>query len=152
VDFINLVHRRQARTLLILLILNVLSTIYHYGHNIMYLPQYLEPEWITPYNIDVFWFLMTPNGIMGYAFFRKGNIRLAYRHLVIYCVMSLAVLLHYNPTPINPTPWSTLSAEIQFVVWQEAVMAFILWGYAAHLKRQYCRKTWIGPQLHPHGR
>lgn len=110
--------------LLWLLIINILISIAHYIHNIVFLPEYHEPVWITPTLIDSLWFVMTPFGLVGYWLYCRGKLQAAKTSLLIYCGLSVLVLGHYVITPM----W-TLSLTINLVIWAEAIAASILAVY-----------------------
>jgi hypothetical protein len=87
------------RTLLLLLLLNVASSIAHYTDNILRFVIYPEPPWLNPTRVDAFWFLMTPIGIGSYALYRRGNLRAAFALNYVYGAMGLLVLGHYLVAP-----------------------------------------------------
>jgi hypothetical protein len=119
----------QKTWLLILIVLNLVVSLGHYVHNIVFLPEYHEPGWITPAVIDSLWFVMTPFSGIGYVMFSRGKLPLAYTLLYVYCGLSLLVLGHYWLTPI----W-TLSPVINAVIFSEAIAAIVLAGYALWLQ------------------
>ncbi|NEO82968.1 MAG: hypothetical protein F6J87_01715 [Spirulina sp. SIO3F2] len=110
--------------LLWFLAINVLVSIAHYIHNMVFLPEYHEPAWITPTLIDSLWFVMTPFGLVGYWLYCRGKLQAAKTSLFVYCALSSLVLGHYVITPI----W-TLSLTINLMIWAEAIAASILSVY-----------------------
>jgi hypothetical protein len=122
-----------TRVLTLLFVLNVVSTMVHYGHNVMYLPRYFEIPFFTARNIDGFWFVMTAIGVVGMLCQRAGRRVAAFRLLYLYCGCSLLVLGHYNPM------WSQvgrLRLEIHLLIAQEVVLALLLAGYVRQLQRR----------------
>lgn len=117
-------HSQRKSWLLALIILNILVSLGHYIHNIVFLPHYHEPTWITPALIDSLWFVMTPLSGIGYVLYMQEKFKLAYRWLYGYCAFSLLVLGHYVITPI----W-TLSLTINLVIFSEAIAAILLGFY-----------------------
>ncbi len=123
-------HPQRKSCLLALIILNILVSLGHYIHNIVFLPHYHEPTWITPALIDSLWFVMTPLSGIGYVLYTQEKFKLAYRWLYSYCAFSLLVLGHYVITPI----W-TLSITINLVIFSEAFAAMVLGFYIFWLQR-----------------
>jgi hypothetical protein len=115
---------QRKKWLLALILLNILVSLGHYIHNIIFLPQYHEPAWITPALIDSLWFVMTPLSGIGYILYSQGKFKLGLACLYGYCGMSLLVLGHYAIAPI----W-TLSLTINLVIFSEAIAAILLAGY-----------------------
>jgi hypothetical protein len=120
---------KESNWLLFLIIINVLVSIGHYVHNIIFLPQYHEAMWVTPILIDSFWFVMTPFSCIGYVMYCKGNFSRAYFSLYTYCFFSLFVLGHYLVTPIQ-----TLSVTINIVILSEAIAAVALALYTLRIQ------------------
>lgn len=116
--------------LLILIAINILVSLGHYVHNMVFLPQYHEPAWITPALIDSLWLVMTPLGVIGYGLYRRGYGRWGYGLLYFYCGLSLLVLGHYVITPI-----ASLSLTIHLVILAEALVAAMLAVYVAYLQK-----------------
>jgi hypothetical protein len=80
------------RWLLVLLVINIGTSILHYVDNILFFHTYPEPPWINPQIIDAFWFVMTPLAVLGYVLYRKALRRYSYLCLYLYALMSLLVL------------------------------------------------------------
>ncbi|NES19134.1 MAG: hypothetical protein F6K41_09415 [Symploca sp. SIO3E6] len=121
---------KQNIVLLLLIILNIIVSLGHYIHNMMFLPQYYEPDWITPSLIDTLWFVMTPFSCIGYLLYLRGSLKLGYLLIYIYCFLSLLVLGHYVMTPIG-----MLSLTINLVILAEAIAAVILALYTFWLQK-----------------
>ncbi len=117
-------YTQRKKWLLALILLNILVSLGHYIHNIIFLPQYHEPAWITPALIDSLWFVMTPLSGIGYILYSQGKFKLGLACLYSYCGMSLLVLGHYAIAPI----W-TLSLTINLVIFSEAIAAIFLAVY-----------------------
>lgn len=114
-------HSQRKNLLLALIAFNIFISLGHYIHNIIFLPHYHEPAWITPSLIDSVWFIMTPFSVIGYLMYLKGRTKLAYWLIYIYCFLSLLVLGHYIVTPIG-----MLSATIHLIIFAEAFAAVVL--------------------------
>ena len=129
-------HHQRKNYLLSLIILNILVSLGHYIHNIVFLPHYHEPAWITPVLIDSLWFVMTPLSGIGYFLYTQGKLQLACKWLYSYCAFSLLVLGHYVITPI----W-TLSLTINLVIFSEAIAAMLLGFYIFWFQRISSNET-----------
>ncbi|WP_425397514.1 hypothetical protein [Aeoliella sp.] len=114
----------HPRTLLALVVVNVLASILHYVDNICYFSEYPEPTWLNPCIIDLFWFVMTPFAVFGYWYYKQNWFTLSRVTLAAYSVMSLLVLGHYLIAP----PWQ-VSFRINLFILIEAVAALVLLGY-----------------------
>ncbi|MEM9926248.1 MAG: hypothetical protein AAF915_21260, partial [Cyanobacteria bacterium P01_D01_bin.50] len=87
--------KEHQRLLLILLIINVVITAFHYTDNFINFPDYPDPEWITPESIYQSWFILTSIGIIGYIFYLKNILWLAYICLSIYSLTGILSPGHY---------------------------------------------------------
>jgi len=114
----------DIKWLMVLVAINILSTIVHYVHNIIYFAEYPEPPWMTRLIIDSFWFLMTPFAFLGLHWDLSANPTSSFWAFVTYCVMSETVLLHYACEIKTP-----ISMSIHFNIWFEAIAAFVLLIY-----------------------
>ena len=85
----------NQRLLLTLLIINAVITAFHYTDNFINFPNYPDPEWITPESIYQSWFILTSIGIIGYIFYLKNILWLAYICLSIYSVTGILSPGHY---------------------------------------------------------
>jgi hypothetical protein len=124
--------RRRFRTLLVIFLLNIVSTAVHYGHNLRFLPDYFEVALFDTQVIDAFWFVMTFIGVAGVVCLGLGKTRVAYALLLLYCGCSLLVLGHYNP---RWSEVSKLSLTIHLLIWQEILTALLLAGYVRWMWR-----------------
>lgn len=131
-------HAKQKTWLLILVLLNIFVSLGHYVHNIIFLPDYHEPLWITPALIDSLWLVMTPFSCIGYWMFIKNKARLSYLLFYVYCGLSLLVLGHYWITPIGK-----LSLFINVVIFSEAIAAVVLATYIFWLQRHLADRSTV---------
>lgn len=81
--------------LLILLIISVVITAFHYTDNFINFPSYLDPEWITPQSVYQSWFILTILGIIGYVLYLNNILWLAYVCLLIYSLTGISSPAHY---------------------------------------------------------
>jgi hypothetical protein len=121
----------SKRILLILLGANLVTSILHYVDNVLFFRHYPEPTWLNPHLVDLAWFVMTPFGVAGYLFFRRGRRPAAFACLYLYAAMSLLVLGHYLIAP----PWE-VSFKINLFIMAEAIAALLLGVFTAWLQFQ----------------
>lgn len=107
-----------------LVAINILMSILHYVDNIMYFEHHPEPKWLNADLVDYFWFFMTPFSLIGLYLFYKNKYTMGFIAIVLYCLMSLLVLGHYNYTP-----FFEISFKIHLFIWLEAISAFVLLIY-----------------------
>lgn len=81
--------------LLPLLIINVVITAFHYTDNFINFFKYPDPEWMTPQSVYQSWFILTGIGIIGYIFYLKNVLWLAYICLSIYSLTGMLSPGHY---------------------------------------------------------
>ncbi|MDJ0774616.1 MAG: hypothetical protein QNJ49_14540 [Mastigocoleus sp. MO_167.B18] len=81
--------------LLILVVLNIISTMLHYTDNAIFVEQYPEPEWFTTAGVFATLILMTPFGLLGYWLYRKGIFWCSYLCLGFYSITSVSSPGHY---------------------------------------------------------
>lgn len=82
-------------SVLILLIINIVITIFHYTDNFINFSKYPDPEWMTPQSVYQSWIVLTIIGITGYIFYCKNNLWLAYSCLSIYSLTGMLSPGHY---------------------------------------------------------
>ena len=111
----------QARGLLVLLVVTVFASILHYVDNVIFFDTYPEPAWLTPQVVAMFWFLMTPLGVIGYLLFRRGSRWWGLSALLAYGLMNLLTLGHYLTAPP-----SEISFRINFLILLEVGAAVAL--------------------------
>jgi hypothetical protein len=117
------------RCLLVLIVINIGTSILHYVDNILFFHTYPEPHWINPQIIDAFWFVMTPFAVLGYVLYSKGLRRYSYLCLYLYALMSLLVLGHYR----YGSMWE-MSIKINLLIFMEAIAAVALIAYSMWLQ------------------
>ncbi|KAM3101871.1 hypothetical protein ACKFKF_06305 [Phormidesmis sp. 146-12] len=115
-------------TLLILLIINVVSTTIHYSDNAIYINQYPGPEWFTAIGVVLTVALMTPIGFLGYWFYTKNFFWPAYVFLLIYSITSLSSPGHYLFPAVMP-----MTLKMHVLIWLDAIaglslLSFVLWS------------------------
>jgi hypothetical protein len=116
----------RSKTLLTLLLLNLVASIAHYVDNILRFALYPEPSWVNPVGVDAFWFFMTPFGVAAYWLYRRGPRWLALWSSYAYGAMNLLVLGHYVVLP----PWR-IALDINVWIVFETAAAGLLIAYTA---------------------
>ena len=115
--------------LLALVLANVVTSILHYVDNVVFFRHYPEPTWLSPHLVDLAWFVMTPFGVAGCLFFRRGRRPAAFACLYLYAAMGLLVLAHYLIAP----PWK-VALKINLFIMAEAIAALLLGMFTAWLQ------------------
>lgn len=86
---------RLQTLLLTLLIISVVITAFHYTDNFINFTSYPDPEWMTPPSVYQSWIILTSIGIVGYIFYLKNVLWLAYICLSIYSLTGMSSPGHY---------------------------------------------------------
>ncbi|MFZ2362391.1 MAG: hypothetical protein WA040_23830, partial [Anaerolineae bacterium] len=113
--------------IVILIIVNIGTSILHYVDNIIFFSTYPEPPWINTHIIDYFWFAMTPFAVFGYWLFNKGLQNYAYPCLYLYALMNLLVLGHYRYGSIEELSLKINSLIIIEASTAVALIIYIFW-------------------------
>lgn len=116
------------KILLLLVVLNIISTGLHYTDNARFLSQYPGPQWFTPLGIILTFLIMTPVGILGYWFYQKSAFRLAYLLLGFYSITSISSPGHYLFPRVAP-----MSFKMQSLIGLDgasglSLIIFVLWS------------------------
>src|SRR5215470_6374394 len=94
--------RAPSRTLLVLLVANLVTSILHFGDNMLRFQQYPEPKWITGgHVVDALWLAITPLLAVGGWLAGREMRQAALAVLWLYGGLSLFVLGHYFYAPPN---------------------------------------------------
>ena len=114
--------------LLILLIINIVITAFHYTDNFINFSDYPAPEWMTPQSIYQSWIILTIIGITGYIFYCKNNLWLAYTCLSIYSLTGMFSPGHY----VFKTT-ENFSLKMHIFIWLDfiagiSMVSFIIWS------------------------
>jgi hypothetical protein len=114
--------------LLILLIINVVSTSLHYTDNFLNNDKYPEPAWITPNGVYISWIVLTLFGVAGYLLYVKNAFWIAYLCLGIYSITGISSTAHYFFPATEP-----FSLKMNVLIWFDAIagtslLIFTLWS------------------------
>jgi hypothetical protein len=116
--------KRPQRTLLAILVLNLISTWLHYTDNALFLNQYPGPDWFTPIGVLTTVIMMTPVGLCGYWLYTKRSFWLAYLLLGAYSATSVSSPGHYLFPMVAP-----MSLKMHGLIWLDAVSGLSLIGF-----------------------
>lgn len=113
--------------LLILLVINFVSTSLHYTDNFLDFDKYPSPAWITPDGVYISWIALTLFGILGYFLYNKNAFWAAYFCFGIYSLTGISSLGHY----FFPAT-EALSLKINAFIWLDAIagislLSFTIW-------------------------
>lgn len=114
--------------LLILLIFNIVITIFHYTDNFINFSNYPAPEWMTPQSVYQSWIILTGIGITGFIFYCKNNLWFAYICLSIYSLTGILSPGHY----FFPRT-KAFSFKMHTFIWLDfiagiLILSFIIWS------------------------
>lgn len=114
--------RSRAREMMPwLLALYAGASLLHFMHNAEYLAQYPNlPASLTRADVYFAWCCITAIGLLGYALYRGGSLRVGLTLLAIYGCLGLDGLLHYTRAPI-----AHHSAAMNFTIWVEVAAAAV---------------------------
>jgi hypothetical protein len=123
--------KQAQRTLLFILLCNIISTWLHYTDNAFFLKQYPGPEWLTSAEILITVILMTPIGLLGYWLYTKQSFWLSYLFLGIYSITGISSPSHYLFS--MPTP---MTLKMHSLIWLDEfsgllLICFLLWSSLA---------------------
>lgn len=118
----------SLKVLYVIIVINIITTIFHYTHNVIHFDHYPEPTWLNARVVDLFWFIMTPFALVAGWLYHKGRRYVGWIVLLLYVLMSLLVLGHYNYAP-----FLSISFTIHLFIWLEVVAAVWLLAYSTWL-------------------
>jgi hypothetical protein len=114
----------HQRTLLAIVIFNLVPTWLHYSDNAIFLNQYPGPEGFTPMGVWATVIVMTPIGLCGYWLYSKGSFLISYLFLGAYSITSVSSPGHYLYPMIMP-----MSLKMHGLIWLDALSGLSLIGY-----------------------
>ncbi|MGL5803922.1 MAG: hypothetical protein ACRC2R_05460 [Xenococcaceae cyanobacterium] len=111
----------RSKTLLVILIINILITSFHYIDNAISLSKYPEPDWITGSGVYMTWAILTIVGLVGYWLYRQNKLWLAYFCLGIYSITGLSSPTHYFYGAM-----SDFSVKMHALIWLDAIAGALI--------------------------
>jgi hypothetical protein len=120
--------QRHQKWLLLLLVINIVITAFHYTDNFLDFEHYSAPIWLTQQDVWVAWGILTAIGIMGYFLYIKQVFWLAYLSIAIYSMTGAFSPGHYFFPAKLP-----FSIKMHMLIWLDAIagvsiLIFILWS------------------------
>jgi hypothetical protein len=109
------------KTLLSIIITNIITTSIHYTDNAICISQYPEPEWFTVSGVYLTWVVLTLIGLAGYWLYTQEKLWLAYFCLIIYSITGLSSPTHYFYGVM-----SDFSLKMHLFIWLDAIAGAIL--------------------------
>jgi len=119
--------RAYQKLLLVLLILSAIITAFHYTDNFINFSSYPSPEWMTPRSVYQSWFILTSIGIIGYIFYFKNFLWLAYLCLSIYSLTGMLSPGHY----IFQTA-ETFSFRMHTFIWLDFIIGSLMLSFTIY--------------------
>lgn len=116
--------KHPQQILLVILVLNLISTWLHYTDNALFLNQYPGPEWFTSIGVLATVIIMTPIGLFGYWLYVKRSFWLSYLLLGAYSITSVSSPGHYLFPIAMP-----MSVKMHSLIWLDAVSGLLLVGF-----------------------
>ena len=117
---------QQHKSLLLLLLLNLLASVLHYVHNVIYFQHYPETDWLSAHIVDYVWFLMTFIGLAGVIALINIRLSIAKACFNLYALLNMLSLLHYAVDSDN-----VMTVAMHSFIWLEALCAAALLYYLA---------------------
>lgn len=117
---------RPQKILLVIVLLNVVSTWLHYTDNALFIEQYTGLAWFTPIGILVAVTVMTPIGLFGYWLYTQGRFSAAYGLLGVYSIAGLSSPGHYL---LPGAEAMALSVKMQSFIWLDGISGLLLLGF-----------------------
>jgi hypothetical protein len=130
---------RQQKILMVIITINLVSTVLHYTDNALFLDQYPGPSWFTTPGVFATLIVMTPVGLLGYWLYTKRAFLLSYLALGLYSITSISSPGHYLFPMMHQ-----MSLKMHGLIWSDALsglslIIFILWSSAIS-------QEWRSPQ------
>ncbi|WP_144415955.1 hypothetical protein [Calothrix sp. 336/3] len=120
--------KKSAKVLLLLLIINNISTLFHYLDNAIFIDKYPEPQWFSTPGVLSVLIVMTPIGWLGYRLYCQSHHLFAYLCLIFYSLTSISSPGHYLYPMTIP-----MSLKMHFLIWLDAfsglsLISFVVWS------------------------
>jgi hypothetical protein len=106
----------HQKWLLILLVINIVVTAFHYTDNYLDFERYPDPNWVTQQSIWIAWLILTIIGISGYVLYLKRVFWLAYLSIAIYSITGAFSPGHYFFPEKEP-----FSFKMHTLIWLDAI-------------------------------
>lgn len=122
-----MINNSASKSLLILLLANIVITTFHYTDNFLNFEHYPDPSWLTQDGIWMAWIILTVCGILGYVLYIRGLFATAYLCLSLYSITGGLSPGHYF-FPAH----EAFSVKMHTFIWLDAIagaslLTFIIW-------------------------
>jgi len=119
---------RNHKLLLLLLAVNLISTVLHYSDNFLFFDRYPAPEWMVPSHVYIAWLILTPFAAIAYFQYRQRNFWFSYVCLSIYALASVSSMGHYFYASMGELSLKMNLFICSDVVTGIAVLSFVAWS------------------------
>ena len=123
-------HARAQRLLTVLLGVAILVSVVHYADNYFNYGDFPHGDGPEPPAglVLAAWFILTPLGIAGWVFFRRGDLATAGFLLIAYSFSGLVGIGHYTVDGMTGEPVWRQAHVVADIVFGFAVFAFGAWA------------------------
>jgi hypothetical protein len=115
--------------------ISVVLTLFHFTDNTVNIDTYPGPSWQPDWFwvvVALSWPLFTAFGVLGYSFYKRGELSKAHPALIVYSYTGLVSLGHFAyGGPGDLTTRAVISVFVDAVVGL-TVLGVALWSIAAH--------------------
>jgi hypothetical protein len=120
--------QQHQKWLLILLVMNIVITAFHYTDNFIDFEHYPSPAWITQQGVWLAWIILTAIGIIGYVLYIKRVFWLAYISIAIYSITGAFSPGHYFFPAKVP-----FSFKMHTFIWLDAIAGAAILVFTLYL-------------------
>jgi tryptophan-rich sensory protein len=83
------------RTVVSVLVASVVTSVFHYLDNYLYIDEYPQPDWIHRETVWIVWVLFTLLGAAAYLLYRNGSYGMTGAYMLVYSYTGLSSFGHY---------------------------------------------------------
>ncbi|NJL20762.1 MAG: hypothetical protein HC895_08050 [Leptolyngbyaceae cyanobacterium SM1_3_5] len=116
--------KQRQRLLLVLVVVSIISTAFHYTDNFIFIQDYPQPESITPTSIYITWLILTTVGGLGYWLFQLEIFWLSLLLLAVYSLTGISSLAHYFYGAMTD-----FSPKMHLLIWTDGLIGFAILGF-----------------------
>ena len=125
----------HARSLLILVAINIAASMLRYTHYFIFYNAYPnETAWLSPPRVDLVWFVITFIGVLGYVLFKRHRFTWSFLCLYLYALLGVASLGQYALAPIAAHTFATNALILSQAGAAAALLIYVIW-LQSHLHR-----------------
>jgi hypothetical protein len=127
--------QQSQQWLLILLVINIVITAFHYTDNFLHFEHYPAPAWITQRGVYISWLILTAIGMLGYLLYIKQVFWAAYLCLSIYSITG-----GFSPGHYFFPATEAFSFKMHTLIWLDAIVGLSVLGFT--LWSAFLKKEW----------